>query len=560
MSVDNVRAAIERFLVSKKPQVLCIRGAWGTGKTYTWDDVLVKAVNAKRVEARKYAKASLFGLNSIKEIKREIFQSSIDIDQVGKPFDIKNVNNTVSSLVGYVKSALKFGSFVHEDALTAAIEVAALFARDQVILIDDLERKGEDLRSVDVLGYISQLRDDRACKIVLLLNDEELADEPDFNSYLEKVTDLYLRFEPSGQEIARIAIPESDKVSMMVRDNAVALGINNVRVIRKIHAFVKDVEPIISKYSGLVTENAAAVMTLLGWSYFQPTKAPPLDYLKRVHTYSPSKEDEALNIKWRDLLLKYRYIYASDFDLALLSGIENGYLDSELIDKHASELHHAAERNKVENEMRDIWNELHYSFTKSAESVLDKFFNCFSDNIEYMSLTDVAVLDELFRELGDDRADQIVDRYIEIFRDRPEAFDFERLERFGNKLTAPARQRIAAAKEAQTPKLGAEDLIIMLGSSGFDKNIYESASKLPVDDYIRIFRTYEGEKLSDILSGIRQYLNLADPEPQMSTIMDKAGQALRRLAAESPINKRRAMTHGLVQRLDAIEAEDNEAH
>lgn len=239
MSVKDVRAAIERFLAHEKPQVLCIRGAWGTGKTYTWDDVLKKTAADHKVKAKKYAKASLFGLNSIKELKREIFQSAIEIDQIGKPFDVKNVNSVADSLKSWGKLAWNKASFVHEDAMTAAIEVAALFAREQLILIDDLERKGEDLRSVDVLGHICQLRDDRSSKVVLLLNDEELEDQPEFISYLEKVVDVYLRFEPTCEEIAGIAILEKDRVSDLVRDNAVALGITNVRVIRKIHSLVE---------------------------------------------------------------------------------------------------------------------------------------------------------------------------------------------------------------------------------------------------------------------------------------------------------------------------------
>lgn len=554
MSVLNVRDAIERFLAYDKPQVLCIRGAWGTGKTYTWDDVLRKAAASKKIEAKKYAKASLFGLNSIKELKREIFQSAIDIDQIGKPFNIENVNNVVENLKSWGKWALNKASFVHEDAMTAAIEVAALFAREQLILIDDLERKGEDLRSVDVLGYISQLRDDRSSKVVLLLNDEELEDQPEFTSYLEKVVDVYLRFEPTCEEVAHIAIPETDKVSVLVRDDAIALGITNVRVIRKIHALVKDLVPFIDKYAEIVTVNAAAVITLLGWSHFQPKKAPPLDYLKRVHTYSPKQDDVALDMQWRDLLLKYHYTNTGEFDLVLLKGIENGYFDKAEIERHAAELHRADEKDKVQKEMRAIWDGLHYSFTKPGQGILDAFHECFMRNVEFMSLGDMSILERLFRELDDNRGDALVDRYIAANAAKPGAFDLDRLERFGDELTASVRDKIAAAEAAQAPKLSPDEVMIALGTGGFEEEIYEAAAKLPVAEYVRILKAYEGEKLSDIISGLRQYLNVGNPNPRMVTIMDKAGEALRQIAAESAINRRRAMRLGLIQRLDAIDA------
>ena len=97
MSVQKVRDAIERLLAKKTPQVLCIRGVWGTGKTYTWNDVLLNAAKAKKVEAEKYGKVSLFGLNSIQEIKREIFQSTRP-DRLGKPTPTSRITKTSTRL------------------------------------------------------------------------------------------------------------------------------------------------------------------------------------------------------------------------------------------------------------------------------------------------------------------------------------------------------------------------------------------------------------------------------------------------------------------------------
>ena len=35
-STDIVRNEINRFLLSTEPEVICITGDWGVGKTYTW--------------------------------------------------------------------------------------------------------------------------------------------------------------------------------------------------------------------------------------------------------------------------------------------------------------------------------------------------------------------------------------------------------------------------------------------------------------------------------------------------------------------------------------------
>jgi Cdc6-like AAA superfamily ATPase len=42
-----VKNEIERFLRSSEPEVLCITGSWGVGKTYTWQTILDR-VRSKR--------------------------------------------------------------------------------------------------------------------------------------------------------------------------------------------------------------------------------------------------------------------------------------------------------------------------------------------------------------------------------------------------------------------------------------------------------------------------------------------------------------------------------
>jgi hypothetical protein len=55
MSVELVKAEIARFLGDSKPGVLCIRGKWGVGKTYSWTEQLNAAHAEKRVGILKYA-------------------------------------------------------------------------------------------------------------------------------------------------------------------------------------------------------------------------------------------------------------------------------------------------------------------------------------------------------------------------------------------------------------------------------------------------------------------------------------------------------------------------
>ena len=106
--------------------------------------------------------------------------------------------------------------------------------RKQIICIDDLERRGKDLRLKDVFGLISFLREQRGCEVVLLLNDEKLEDsKKDFDTLFEKVIDVKLVFAPTAAEALDIAIEKKDEVAKLHRGNCESLGISNIRVIKK---------------------------------------------------------------------------------------------------------------------------------------------------------------------------------------------------------------------------------------------------------------------------------------------------------------------------------------
>ncbi len=48
--------------------------------------------------------------------------------------------------------------------------------RNQIVCADDFERRGKQLDGGNVLGLISFLREERGCKIALILNHEKLTE------------------------------------------------------------------------------------------------------------------------------------------------------------------------------------------------------------------------------------------------------------------------------------------------------------------------------------------------------------------------------------------------
>ncbi|MEJ1720226.1 NTPase, partial [Escherichia coli] len=54
-----------------------------------------------------------------------------------------------------------------------------------IVVIDDLERRGKNLDVKDVLGLVSLLKEQKDCKVVLLLNNGTASME-DYSTYKEK--------------------------------------------------------------------------------------------------------------------------------------------------------------------------------------------------------------------------------------------------------------------------------------------------------------------------------------------------------------------------------------
>ena len=57
MSTELVEKEIARFLASPDAEVLCLRGKWGVGKTYSWNEFLKQAQRQKRAGAARTSPA-----------------------------------------------------------------------------------------------------------------------------------------------------------------------------------------------------------------------------------------------------------------------------------------------------------------------------------------------------------------------------------------------------------------------------------------------------------------------------------------------------------------------
>lgn len=279
-----VEDEIRRFLSGQNPEVLCIKGRWGVGKTYTWN-TLVRSSRAL-LNGWRYSYVSLFGVDSLDELKYSVFENAVPADIAGEAPDLKTAKkNFLSVMEGIGRKAAPFIEKLPflKPYIGALGPVWFLAVRKTIVCVDDLERHGKNLRVQDVLGLISNLKEHRNCRVAIILNEEALEQGDDaqaFKKYLEKVVDIIVKFEPTAIECARIALPGEGEIESNLRERCVALGISNIRTIKKLERVARRIEELTAAYDRQVLRNVIGAAVLLGWILYEPHVAPPIDFVE----------------------------------------------------------------------------------------------------------------------------------------------------------------------------------------------------------------------------------------------------------------------------------------
>jgi hypothetical protein len=337
---------ISSFISNPRSEVLAIKGKWGSGKTFTWNKLVKELADQRKLSKPKYAYVSLFGVNSLDRLKEAIFEQTLDIAEVGKGISAlqkcldvmaleqqgstsqEAAHNRFQMLIA--KSIRKyrriFKSFNYaanlpylKDVIPLLRSMSHLALKDMLICLDDFERKGDKLTTIEILGLISILKEQKNCKIALIFNDESLIDEAtrDYSKYREKVVDIEVEFKPSSEECAKIVFNGGSQRDSKACNCAISLNITNIRVLRKIKRLIDDIWPKLSPYDDSVADQVIPTIVIMGWAFYSSEKdVPSLEFIIKVgHDYfglDISKNEISENEKkWNELIHDYGYLQNS---------------------------------------------------------------------------------------------------------------------------------------------------------------------------------------------------------------------------------------------------------
>lgn len=559
MSTATVKAVIQRFLKSDAPEVLVLKGSWGVGKTYAW----TKWVTELRDEVKpaNYCYVSLFGMSSIQDLRLAIFAKTSPARLLGEKRDFAAINKEwltlawsgAKNLVPLVKKVRD--AIPHGNQVSVGLELLTPhLIGSTLICLDDFERLGEQVRVDDLLGFISALKEEKQCKVVLIFNEERLEKkEADYKKYREKLVDIELLFAPTAEEAADLALRAGPRWYAEARRRAVSLGIKNIRLLRKIARIADLVDAAVGDLHQNVIAEAVSTVVLLCWSYYEPdAKKPSLEFIRTYNLAANAirglgRPDEQpvqpQQEGWEKVLDDYGFQYWSEFDTALLKVVDHGYIEESGVVEEARKLDAQIRAGELEASFSSAWRMFHDSFGDNRGELVAALRESTERALEQVSPLNLDSTVKLLRGLDEDRiADGLIENYIERRRNEPKLFDLEEYA-FGGGITDPTlRARFEEKHRAANPVPSLKEAVMnaVENKGFFDDAGYRALDGATEEDFYRLFKDQYPEKH---LHRVVKACVSADGSPGHEEAGRRAKAALDRIARESDLNRLRVQNH-----------------
>ncbi|MBD1400722.1 P-loop NTPase fold protein [Pelovirga terrestris] len=555
MSITIIEQQIGRFLASEVPEVLAIKGGWGVGKTYAWNAYLHAAKNQRRIALSDYSYVSLFGINSLSELKNSIFENMMSRQHIGRRPSVESFRANMNRLLR-TTGKKKFALFAVEKAaeLTDAPfeSLAFLSLEKTLICLDDFERKGKGMETQDILGLITILKEQKKCKVVLILNDESLGGDShiEYNRLREKVIDSELRFAPSAKDCVAISL-RNDLLGKILGPAVMQLQINNIRIIKKTEALASLLVPVLKNVDPQVLERAVRILALLAWCYYSRSAEAP-DYafiMNRTASFASLDSEENLTTQqqqWNAILRGYDNFCLDDFGRQIGRLVENGYLDEEPMKEQAIIYDEQIRAARSEKSFQEAWQTFYRSFDDNATDVITCLSESFRDNARHISPVNLDGSVRLLRYLGKDKlASRIIDLYIEKRKGETKLFAIASAVETEEIRDPEVIEKFRQVQHALREKLTVLQLCERLHEEGDHSDEEHQLAQASVTDFILLFKGLNGDQLSRHIDACLRYGRLGGISDSQRLIVEKATAALQQIGRESRLNASRVRRFGV---------------
>lgn len=383
------------LIKSNKSFVASISGEWGIGKTYFWQKIFLEKYKSE-LSKKQIAYVSLFGHNSLNDIKTDVV------------LQISKTTKYVSKFKDKLKS-IKGAVFKDED-VTLSLDGGSISAvlslltqrdfKDVIVCFDDFERLSSKIDLKDIMGLISNLKEQKNCQILLIMNEKELdklgsIDGKKYSDiyklYKEKIVDY--DFVYSVDIVNDFDVIYKDLQNKeLIKDFFKEYEVSNIRVGKQIISLLKEFSSIASSTALHEKVKRDFVFTALSCFIFKVKFG--LDYKGYSEVreyYIESSDKKQIKDTLKEEQIKYIYKFGNDtYESIVWSYIDYESYDKkylkELLDNDSTKIVYLEQKDTILN----AWHKLHSDFGYTIKDFIDeaKQFLISSDIHKVLNLGD----------------------------------------------------------------------------------------------------------------------------------------------------------------------------
>ncbi|MCJ2619849.1 hypothetical protein LLG47_18830 [Escherichia coli] len=557
--MESIESFLKNFLVSDH-RVAVIKGDWGVGKTHYWNSFYTK--HSEGLDFNAYSYVSLFGVNSIGDIKKALYHCATPINE--KKYKELILSETDRTMIRYRNGFLgwlKYNSLskflIHfgkndffgfkTDNLLSSLEYK--FVNNYLVCIDDVERKGNSLEVKEIMGVIDELARRKGCKVVLILNEDNLHDETakkQFLEYREKVIDVEIKYDPTPEKNLRKVFYETDSDFLLLKVLANDLGIKNIRILNKIKTSLVNLRNELSLAEDKVRESFINRLVLFSVVYY--SGVPGVDYalfkesIKNIHVFDymlDDKKDDSVYSFINSLDIIYeRAEIAFDDDIDFY--LKNGYLSTESnIRGIIEEKNKQYKEHKALCEVNNVWDIFSDSFKDNESEFISKIKCVINDNLSHIPVAHFIGLIDILNRLEID-CDSYIEAYADAFVSQDDAYTAFRnlyVEIFGNEKLGLLIQKKLMDKKPEETNL--DNVLYKIIEGKFNHSDIAYLNSFSEDDYLKWILSRNQDALDLVRKGLLRFKSMQELTEEQQKITNKAIGALTKLASRSSLNKLR---------------------
>lgn len=407
---------------------IAITGCWGVGKTFAWNKFLeirakfeeekIKHLPAfqrnkdQRIFSKKYAYVSLFGIENLSDLKAAIstnMSSNYFNQESSKNFEIPTfIKKGLTALREVKLTSSEYGISSSERIFESMLYAQV---KDAIICFDDFERMSKNLDIKDVMGLANQLKLERNCQVVLILDESKNEDEnkKKYVEYKEKLIDETIKINSVEPLIrAKTKDIDDDLVNLMIKF-AEELEIHNFRFFQKVIKLYKQFLEQLPAEVAYSTKEIILIRVLqgyliedygqglnVGWNDFTPENA--------IKLMDQVEDEELQGTKFKVLnqLNKVSYHFTTDLGKWLIEYKkwfdQEGSLDYSKLRELANSDYILEKNNLITKELRTLMNQ--WRNLQVDQDYCDCLFEKSTSSIEFTDLQELDFYCFLLKKFG----------------------------------------------------------------------------------------------------------------------------------------------------------------